>query len=212
MRAKIKEKTLEKCGLEKIKKCKNCNLCINQPPLLDKGFSPEVMWVGLSAKKTMNISSESPLCKNTKTGQIIAEIESLFSFCFYKTNLVKCLPLDIKMKLRYPLESEMQSCYHNFLLEIALLDPKIVFLLGKKVSDFILNQQKNSENFLNISESSWACNKIVYIAIPHPSYIYVYKRKYIKEYVRNIQETITSLLETPQVIPKKIFDVFKYAK
>lgn len=182
--------------IKTINNCNNCNLCLNQYPLLDKKKFSDVMWVGLSAKKVKNLFIEIPLDKNTNTGKIIENIENLFeNINFYKTNLVKCLPLDKNNKLRYPNISEMLSCYENLLLEIDFFRPKIIFLLGKTVSNFVLKQQNNNDdNFKKISDNSWIYMNTTYVEIYHPSYINVYKKKDIEIYITNIQNIIQNLI------------------
>ena len=166
-----------------IKKCRKCNLCNNQRPLLDKSKKCDVMWVGLSAKKVDDVDKTIPLCSDTNSGKIIEMIEErLPKINFYKTNLVKCLPLDSNNKLRYPFNDEMNACIDNLLIEIKELKPKIVFILGKNTYNFIHKYFFN--NGLDVS-------KLVYIE--HPSYIYVYKRKYIDEYVDKIVSICNNL-------------------
>ncbi len=163
--------------LEEISKCKKCKLCKNQRPLLDKKSSCDIMWIGLSAKKVEDINKTIPLCNDTNSGKIIEKIENkLNDFKFYKTNLVKCLPLDKNNKLRYPTMEEMNSCIENLLLEINNYKPKIIFALGKKTYNFIHKYFANN----NIDTSN-----IYYIE--HPSYIYIYKRKYIDDYIEKIK-------------------------
>lgn len=113
---------------EKISKCNNCNLCLNQPPLLDNLCKSDIIWVGLSAKRIDNLNKSVPLDNDTNTGRIIQQIEKeMPSFTFYKTNLVKCLPLDENQKLRYPNEDEMNKCINNLLCEIEIVKPKKYF-------------------------------------------------------------------------------------
>lgn len=163
--------------LEEISKCKKCKLCKNQRSLLDKNNSCDIMWVGLSAKKVEDINKTIPLCNDTNSGKIIEKIENkLNDFRFYKTNLVKCLPLDKNNKLRYPTIEEMNSCIENLLLEIKYFKPKIIFALGKKTYNFIHKYFVSN----NIDTSN-----IYYIE--HPSYIYIYKRKYIDNYIEKIK-------------------------
>ena len=58
----------------------------------------EIMWVGLSAKEVTS-DIEGPLSIKTNSGKILREIEEeLKNKLTYKTNLVKCLPLDQKKK------------------------------------------------------------------------------------------------------------------
>ena len=89
-----------KFKLNNIKNCRRCNLYRNQLPLLDKKDKCDVMWVGLSAKKVDDIDKNYPLEENTNSGLLIKEIEDVLpSLNYYKTNLVKCLPLDNKGKI-----------------------------------------------------------------------------------------------------------------
>ena len=69
----------------------------------------------------------------------------------------------------------MQACINNLLIEIEILNPKIILVLGKLTFNFI--EKYFIKN--NIDKS-----KIIYIE--HPSYIYVYKRKYIDDYIEKI--------------------------
>jgi DNA polymerase len=164
--------------LENIKKCKKCMLCKNQKPLLDKSESCDIMWVGLSAKKVEDINKTIPLCNDTNSGKIIEKIENtLGEYKFYKTNLVKCLPLDKNGKLRYPTTEEMNSCIENLLIEIKYLQPKIIFILGKKAYNSI---------YRYFISNNIDTNRIYYIE--HPSYIYIYKKKYIEEYIEKIKK------------------------
>lgn len=79
--------------IEQIYKCQKCSLCFNQKPLLDLEKDCQVFWVGLSAKKIKS-HQETPLSSETNTGMLIHKIEKLCeNVSFYKTNLVKCLPL-----------------------------------------------------------------------------------------------------------------------
>lgn len=162
--------------LEKVENCNKCCLCQNQRPLLDKEDRCDVMWVGLSAKRVADLNSSIPLNNDTNSGKIIELIEhELPDLKFYKTNLVKCLPLDENNKLRYPISKEMQACINNLLIEIEILNLKIILVLGKLTFNFIEKYfMKN-----NIDKS-----KFVYIE--HPSYIYVYKRKHIDDYINKV--------------------------
>ena len=163
-------------SLEKVENCNKCCLCQNQRPLLDKEDRCDVMWVGLSAKRVDDLNNSIPLSNDTNSGKIIELIEhELPDLKFYKTNLVKCLPLDENNKLRYPTSKEMQACINNLLIEIEILNPKIILVLGKLTFNFIeMYFIKN-----NIDKS-----KLIYIE--HPSYIYVYKRKYINDYINKV--------------------------
>ena len=71
----------------------------------------------------------------------------------------------------------------NLLLEISLVKPKVIFLLGKKVYDF--TTKYINQNKIKIDA------KIYYLE--HPSYIYVYKRKYINTYIDKVKSIINEI-------------------
>lgn len=167
--------------INKISICRKCNLCNNQMPLLDHIRHCDIVWVGLSAKKVNNINESIPLDVDTNSGKLISEIEMKNkSISFYKTNLVKCLPLKENGKIRYPSKEEMTLCIDNLFLELSIFKPKIVFLLGNTVSDFVLKYiDKNDKNI-----------DTKFISVEHPSYICVYKRKYKNDYIDKINNYI----------------------
>lgn len=175
-------------SIHSIQFCRNCNLCFNQKPLLDNLKEASIFWIGLSAVKVERVENETPLSKNTNSGKLISRIEEeLPELSYYKSNLVKCLPLE-KEKIRYPKANEMKSCYQNLQLEIMHFRPKIVFLLGKLVSDFILNMELAISSKLDESFNYeyHTINNTRYIPIHHPSYMLVYKRKFIDNYISSI--------------------------
>lgn len=181
--------------MNQIYRCKRCNLCKNQKPLLDSERKCQVFWVGLSAKKIKN-AEKIPLSPNTNTGMLIKKIEDKCQgITTYKTNLVKCPPLTEQQKLRYPNKNEIDTCFSNLITEINRMSPKIVFLLGEKVYSSV-------GRHLNVNFEKWSefeyhyrkLNGIYYVPIHHPSYIYVYKRNQIDNYVNSISRIIHELL------------------
>lgn len=182
--------------VEQIRKCQKCGLCLNQKPLLDSEKECHVFWVGLSAKK-MASDTEMPLSPETNTGMLIQKIEEICAeIITYKTNLVKCLPLTEQHKLRYPNKKEIDCCFENLVSEIHTMSPQIVFLLGEKVYSSV-------GRHFNIQFDKWdefdyhykEHEGIYFVPIHHPSYIYVYKRKMIDQYMRGIERIIDSLLK-----------------
>lgn len=176
------------------KACRSCGLCKNQPPLLEKKNNANVFWVGLSAVKIPMNEDSVPLSIQTNTGSIINQIELNVknSATFYKTNLVKCLPLS-KDKIRYPKTSEMEQCYPFLQREINLFKPNIVFLLGKQVGSFILKKYGEHEPYFESSfkYTEYSFNNFTFFPIHHPSYIFVYKRKRILDYITAVSSLIT---------------------
>lgn len=180
--------------LESIKQCKRCNLYKNQNPLLDQLKVCDIMWVGLSAKKVDDIEKDMPLSTRTNSGGIIAEIESRCeNVLTYKTNLVKCLPLDENEKLRYPNTSEINTCFSNLIKEIDLLKPKIIFLLGTQVTAAVKRNlkvkfEKDEDSDLKIGKYKG----VELIAVYHPSYVCSYRRKYREYYIEQISNIINA--------------------
>lgn len=174
--------------------CNECNLFKNQKPLFDKCKSADIMWVGLSAK-IVKSDSDIPLSENTNSGFMISEIEkNIGDIKTYKTNIVKCPPLDKDGKLRYPTNKEIDFCINNFKQEIKTINPKIVFLLGKLVTKSV---EKNFDvNFNKYSGYNYfyhPYDNVFFVPIHHPSYIYVYRKKDIDIWVESIINIIDEL-------------------
>lgn len=154
-----------------------------------------VMWVGLSAKKTTNAEGFAPLNSNTNTGKLVAEIEARCpSVKFYKTNLVKFPPLDAKQKLRYPTLEECAVCYPELRIEIRTINPRVILLLGNKTATFILNQLGLQMPKLSYKYQAFEYEERWYIPIHHPSYIMVYKRKEKYMYIQAVKAVIDRLV------------------
>ena len=174
-----------------IRECKKCYLCNNQSPLVDESVNKEcidVFWVGLSAVKVEDVESSTPLSKETKTGHLVSTIEkSCKQIDHYRTNLVKCLPLRDN-KIRYPTVKEMDICFGHLNKEILFFKPKVVFLLGRQVAEFILkrNGRKMPNLHSNFEYEDYEINGHFYVPIHHPSYILIYKRKLLNKYIENV--------------------------
>lgn len=168
--------------MKKINNCEKCNLYKNQKPILDENFkNTNVMFLGMSAVKIKEGKIQEPLAKDTRTGGVIEEIEKLAKKKVWKSNMVKCLPLDRNYIIRAPKKIEMETCYENYSYEIKIRNPKIVVLLGKDVSSFILEKEiifpELDENFKYEYVEK---EGIKYLAVHHPSYI-LKKKQNIRE-------------------------------
>lgn len=198
---------------EKIKPCTNkvckaCGLYLHQQPAYEKAETSHVFWVGLSAVLFEEGIVPQPLSPLTPSGSLIDTIENPLrqDIQFYKTNIVKCVPLNTeKGKIRYPFEHEMEKCFPNFEYEMEMLTPAVVFLLGKQTASFIMKKLGVRNICLadDFKYSSFNINGIHFIPIHHPSYILVYKRKEMNSYIKNIQSLCKKLVgenETPKAI------------
>jgi len=197
---------------EPIVSCKRCDLCKNQTPLIQKCSKADIFWVGLSAVKILD-SQDIPLSPNTNTGKLIHSIEFFFQEkSFYKTNLVKCLPL-ANDKIRYPSAKEMACCFSHLKNEIQLFQPKLLFLLGKQVATFVLREFGVMDYTLDedFDYSSYAFGDTIVVPIHHPSFILVYKRKRLQEYIKSVEEIIGETEErkvyAPLIAPRAVINL-----
>jgi len=146
-----------------------------------------VMIVGISSQKDKEGEKLKPLDIKTNSGKFIKQIEDeLKHLTFYKTNLVKYVPLNEKNKIRYPTTKELNSSFNELEIEIKKVNPKIIILLGRQVAEFITKKYEiKKEKYKSVSYSN---KHIIYI--DHPSYLIIYKRKQLKEYKEKIVKLI----------------------
>ena len=156
---------------------------------------PLVYFVGLSAK---------PMCEHlapeTRTGNIIEQIiHHLPSVKAVKTNLVKTPPIDQEGKLRYPNSSEMKLGWDELQNEMNQTSPDLLVTLGQRVSFFLRSQMgvqpvkpQFPADFSFVSYLSQSKPNI--LSVHHPSFVFVYRRKYIDNYVDNVVQSILCLV------------------
>lgn len=76
--------------------CNKCQECLNQKILLDFQNNADIMIIGLSAR-IKKYEDEIPLDSRTRSGKIIDAFENIAQkhcMSVYRTNLVKCAPID----------------------------------------------------------------------------------------------------------------------
>ena len=145
----------------------------------------DVMWVGLSAKNDKTRNKLSPLNSSSNSGKVVDMIETRYEHLdFYRTNLVKDVPLDNFGKLRYPNIDEMATVMPELMREFEEYQSKTVFLLGGRVGDFVQDYLKQNHKII----------QTVVCKIYHPSYIYIYKRKQMEKYVREVSKKIEKIV------------------
>lgn len=164
----------------KIIKCNRCSIVCNQKPLVDILRKSDIMFVGISAKMR-ETEDEMPLSENTNSGKLIKMIEKRLieknnNISCYRSNMVKCVPLNEKGKIRYPDSLEIENCIDNLVYELSIVKLKLIVLLGRLVEKHL--KKKIMELGYNT------------ITIYHPSYIYVYRKKEIEKYVEESSKNI----------------------
>lgn len=168
------------CKESKITKCNRCSISCNQKPLIDRLRKADIMIMGISAKMK-ETEDEIPLSENTNSGKLIKMIEERLleensNISCYRSNMVKCVPLDEKGKIRYPDILEIENCIDNIVYELSIVKPKVVVLLGRLVEKHL----KKKINELRYNT----------ITVHHPSYIHVYRKKEIEKYVEESSKNI----------------------
>jgi hypothetical protein len=156
---------------------------------------PLVYFVGLSAKPNCE-----HLALETRTGYIIGQIiHRLPSVRIVKTNLVKTPPIDQAGKLRYPSRNEMNVGWNELQNEMNQRFPDLLVTLGQQVSFFLRSQMgvqpakpRLPSDFSYKSYLSQSQSNI--LSVHHPSFVFVYHRKDIQNYVDNVVLSILSLL------------------
>lgn len=164
----------------KIIKCNRCSISYNQKPLIDILRKADIMFVGISAK-IKETEDEMPLSENTNSGKLIKIIEERLleenhNISCYRSNMVKCVPLNEKGKIRNPDILEIENCIDNLVYELSIVKPKVIVLLGRLVEKHL--KKKIIEQGYNT------------ITIYHPSYIHVYRKKEIEKYVEESSKNI----------------------
>ncbi len=147
-----------------------------------------ILWVGLSAKYSKAGGILPALDTSTLSGKLVSEIElSLPQYTFKRVNLVSFPPLNKDGKLRYPTISECNNEFSNFWTNLQNTKPKIIFMLGDRVSKYLIKKIDMQLFEKNI----YLFNQIYFISIEHPSYIMVYKKQYKQIYIDKINQLTT---------------------
>lgn len=141
--------------------------------------------------------NERPLSPSTNSGAILTKIEERCGdLKAYRTNLVKCVPLNEQGKIRYPNKVEINYCISHLDLELRNLSPKIIFLLGGQVTEAIGKRYGISfQKWSGFNYTFERYKDYYFIPIHHPSYVHVYKRKQVSEYISSIGNIINQYIE-----------------
>jgi len=135
----------------------------------------KIVFVGLSNKKDMI-----PFDIRTNSGKIVNEIISKIDAECYKLNLVSFAPLDSTDKLRYPTKIEIKKEIPIFLNNIKNINPDLIIGFG----NIVCNELNKIDEI-----------KTKLIIEKHPSYMYIYKKKELEDYIENIIIQINNFKE-----------------
>jgi uracil-DNA glycosylase family 4 len=183
-----------------VQSCENCELCkldINNQDNKDKskgkvfstGYSnAKLFFIGESPFYKREVGSDGiirPFNYGNESENSIGSGKMLFDALWklkvrredvYITNLIKC-SYDDERKKR--IKNHFECCYPMTLIEIDVVIPKVIFLLGNLVRDFFIDRVKIGEK---TKLGTWV------FAIPHPAW--VYRNRWNEEVVNVYRETI----------------------
>jgi len=158
---------------------------------------PTIYFVGLSAKPNCD-----HLSTQTNTGSVIEQIiHHIPDMTSIKTNLVKDPPLDRRGNLRYPNFMEMERGWNDLLYDMTDISPNLIVTLGLQVSFFIRTKMgiQPAKPILppDFSSQTYLSQSASYLlSVHHPSFVVVYRRSYIENYVNSVVQSILSIVLT----------------
>ena len=154
----------------------------------------DVMWVGISMKPLKESLDDS-----TATGRVVTTIERrLHGHTFHRTNLVKFSPLDNAGRLRLPAAKEIEHGLKVLHSEIDHVRPRVVIALGAIVSKTMIAATEDPSRFDGVGKRiryrSYAFRGISLVPVHHPSYILIYKRQRLQDYIAQLTKIIREVL------------------
>lgn len=114
--------------------------------------------------------------RTTPSGNIVEQIKKRVSKSVSTLNLVPIAPLDEFGKLRYPTKEEIQKYLPETIEKIKKQNPKKIVCFGQIV--------------YNEMRKWYSKDQLIYAY--HPSYIWIYKRKHLEEYISDIVHQLES--------------------
>ncbi len=173
--------------------CKRCahrgSLCQEAPASWKK---TPVVCVGLSAKLSME-----HLDSRTLTGKAIDKMEAeADAGRWHRTNLVKFAPCSPAGKLRYPTDAEMLMCAGLLRAELTAVSPVLVVTLGAITSSFLEKHLWSRHDIESPDSRTTAGEQHTPVLMPvkHPSYVSVYRRSTLDEYIADVADGVASIL------------------
>ena len=130
----------------------------------------KILFVGLSNKPNLE-----PFDIKTNSGKVVDMIIDKLECDCFKANLVSFAPIDENNKLRYPTKIEINNYLSGFIDYLNKLKPDLIISFGTIISN-------------ELSKIEILKNKVLFKQ--HPSYIYIYKRKDLDGYIKDIIKDI----------------------
>lgn len=134
----------------------------------------KIIFVGITNKE-----GKEPFDSSTKSGAILDVIIDQLDAQCEKMNYVSYAPKDQNGKLRYPTKEELNQAYSEFQANILKHNPDLLVVCGTMIFKELKQHGFDSCNILKIY---------------HPSYIWVYKRKQLDSYIRDVCKQIKEII------------------
>ena len=171
---------------EKVKICQKCDLCITRKNAVPgKGNqNADIVFIGEAPGKSEDLSGEPFIGIAGKILNDALENAGLTRNDVYITNIVKCRP----PKNRVPTEVEKTMCSNYLENELAIINPKIICLLGNTPFYSILGGKEISKNH---GKFVFKDNRRYFITF-HPAAT-IYNQKLVKVFKNDIKKLVKEL-------------------
>ncbi len=171
---------------KKVKTCKKCNLCITRKNAVPgKGNkNADIVFIGEAPGKSEDLHGEPFIGTAGKKLDDALENTGLTRDSVYITNIVKCRP----PKNRIPNDIEKTACSDYLKDEIAIINPKIICLLGNTPYYSILGGKEISKNH---GKFVFKDNHMYFVTF-HPAAT-IYNQKLVNVFKKDIIKLVKEL-------------------
>ena len=171
---------------EKVKTCEKCDLCITRKNAVPgKGNqNADVVFIGEAPGKNEDLHGEPFIGIAGKKLNDALENVGLTRNSVYITNIVKCRP----PKNRIPNDLEKKMCNNYLEDELAIINPKIICLLGSTAFYSILGGKEISKNHGKFISKD---NRIYFVTF-HPAAT-IYNQKLVNVFKNDISKLVKKL-------------------
>ena len=171
---------------KKVKTCKKCNLCITRKNAVPgKGNkNADIVFIGEAPGKSEDLHGEPFIGTAGKKLDDALENTGLTRDSVYITNIVKCRP----PKNRIPNDIEKSMCNEYLKDEIAIINPKIICLLGNTPYYSILGGKEISKNH---GKFVFKDNHMYFVTF-HPAAT-IYNQKLVNVFKKDIIKLVKEL-------------------
>ena len=171
---------------EKVKTCKKCDLCITRKNAVPgKGNqNADIVFIGEAPGKKEDQYGEPFIGTAGKRLNDALEYAELARSSVYITNIVKCKPPEN----RIPNDIEKAMCSNYLEDELAIINPKIICLLGSTPFYSILGGKEISKNH---GKFVYKDNRMYFVTF-HPAAT-IYNQKLVKVFKNDIKKLMKEL-------------------